>query len=191
MQRRITLAAHLGEQRQRDHALAAARSAGNDDDPLVVTVVGALDSPQHQLVSDALLVDQIEVGTVREFVGRVREQVPAGAYRAGEETVSDVGPAAGREARLEIRTERAAALLGEDPAVLGDRAFEQLGDVAVHGIVQVGDAVDRVFRVRQHPEEVAEVTAVLRDLETRVQARTAGGALDAHQCIGMVQHHRP
>ena len=135
---------------------------------------------QHQLVRDALFVEQGEVRALPHDVGGVREQVLARAYGTGQEPVRGSGTRLGGQDAAQEVQELAAALAGEQPAVLGGRHREQVAHAVVAGVVQVRRAADEARRLRGDPEKVGEILAVPADLDAGVQPRP-GDVLHRHQ----------
>ncbi|WP_181445361.1 hypothetical protein [Micromonospora endophytica] len=120
-----------------------------------------------------LLVEQGELGPFLEFLCRVPQQMPAWPNGAGEETVGGSSTRLRRKSGPKVLKPLPATLLGEEPALLGAWAVEQIGDVPVDSVVQVCGPMQRIPLATQDSKEIGEVLAVVLHLHTGVQSRAA------------------
>jgi hypothetical protein len=183
VQDRAAAAGELPEQRQRDHGLAGARAARDDDDALAVAGPGLLDLVEHDPDGEPLVAEQDELLLPLDLVGRGAQQLPTGCDGRGQEQVGVRGPVdRWFQPLAEELEEVAAAGAGEQlsVAVLGERV--QVGDVVFHsGVVEVRRAGEGVSVAVQGPGEVRQVRAVAAHLGHGVEARAVRVAVDQHE----------
>ncbi len=131
VQHRPALPGQLAEQGERDHALAAARAAGHDDDGLGVLLVGAVDGVQDQLVGQPLLREEHELLLVLDLGRGHLQQLTGRPYVAGQEPVRRARARRGREAVLQVVDERTPGRLREKPGPLVPHPVVEIRDVGL------------------------------------------------------------
>ena len=90
MQHGATLPRQFAEQRQRDHALAAPRATGDDDDSLGVGRPSPLHLMHDDVEGEPLLIKEHELLSVSNRLRRNGKQLPAGRGRHPEQLVCRV-----------------------------------------------------------------------------------------------------
>jgi hypothetical protein len=136
--RRVVALGQFAEQRQGDDALARAGTAGDDHDLLGVGRAGLLHRVQHDLVGEALLVEQDELVAVPDLGGGDLEQVLRRLDRRRQQLVGGAGAGLGRELRFQIVDELATAAVVEQAGALVLDVIVEVVDVQVIRIVQDG-----------------------------------------------------
>ena len=96
-----TLTGELAQQAQGDHALARARTPGDDDDFLGVGAARRFDRAQHLRVRHLLFVQQREHLALLDFLGGECHQLLARPDRGAQQLVGGSRPALGRELGLQ------------------------------------------------------------------------------------------
>ena len=86
-----TLPTELAQERESDDALARAGASRDYYRCLGVRTARGAHSLQHQLVGNLLLVEQLELLAVSDFLSRVGEELLAGRNLGSEERVSCIG----------------------------------------------------------------------------------------------------
>ena len=181
VQRRVPVPRQLPQQRQRDGALAAARPAEYDDRGLVVGLPRPRHGVTHQLVRQALLVEQDELFPVPDLRRGQRHQVLARPYRAGHQPVRGAGARLGRQVLAQELEELAAPLLRVQPPPALLLEVEQVLDLDVDRVVQVRHARHPLVVVGEHAQIVGGVLAVPLDLQPGMQLRPTRRVLHEYE----------
>jgi hypothetical protein len=181
VQHRPPLPGQLAEQGERDHALAAAGTAGHDDDGLGVLLMRTVDGVQDKLVGQPLFGQEHELLLVPDLGRGQLQQLTRRPYVAGQEPVRRGRARRGRESVPQVVDERAPGRLREQPGPVVLHSVIEVRDVGLRGVMQVGDTVQGVRAVLQDAHVAAQVVAVALGLENRMELRAAAHVPDEHQ----------